>query len=301
MDIMDTKNSKSRKSVKTSVICVYGLQRSGNHAVIDWMASLLIDTIYFGDQDHTIFFDLKKLDEILITSDKNNFIFSFEDSIKHSPEPSSPLLSTVANFPAEEYPNTSIRDIHILRDPYNLWASRLAGHARTAHGGVGLTSDPSWEAFRRNWICFTDQFAKDPTSFILFNRWRKDREYRKKICASLGGKYSETTMNTVSRQGGGSSFQGNTRSSYYQVFSQPRKFFRPRLLKKIFSHPKTHAKKWFTPQINANQLAIEDRWRLLLDNPNGRLILEDEEIRARSLDIFKMGISKTGELLSREG
>lgn len=282
------------------IFCVYGLQRSGNHAIIDWVRSLFPESIYFGDQPHNLFLNLEHMNGILSSCDSSHLIFSFEDSTKHSPDPSQPLLSTVTNFPLEKFPEIDVTQIYVLRDPYNLWASRLAGRERPAHGGIGLTSDPSWETFRQNWMCFADLYTTDPKSFILFNNWHNSYQYRKNICSIYHGEYSETTMNEVAPQGGGSSFQGNQRSSYSEVLKNPKKFFKPTILKRILKHPVTHAKKWLSPKINANQLAVEDRWAFLLTHPDGHWVLEDGEIRKRSLDIFQMAISKDGKLLSEK-
>jgi len=282
------------------VFCVCGLQRSGNHAIIDWVRSLFPESIYFGDQPHNLFHNLEHLTGILDSCGSSHLIFSFEDSIKHSPDPSQPLLSTVTNFPLAKFPKIDVMQIYVLRDPYNLWASRLAGRERPVRGGVGLTSDPSWETFRQNWIYFANLYTTDPKSFILFNNWHNSYQYRKNICSIYRGEYSETTMNQVASQGGGSSFQGNQRSSYSEILKNPKKFLKPTILKRILKHPVPHAKKWLSPKINANQLAVEDRWAFLLNHPDGHWVLEDDEIRKRSLDIFQMAISKDGKLLSQE-
>lgn len=282
---------------KRKIIISFGLQRSGNHAVLDWVGSLFPGAEFHNDQDHDLFANLDALRATIQESSADCIVFSFEDSVVHAVDPTVPLMQDVSPFPEEAFPDFEVHRIYILRDPYNTWASRIAANDRAKAGGSALTSDPSWEFFRTNWLTFAQEYQTAPETVILFNRWRSDAAYRQKICAHLGGEYSEATLNQIAKQGFGSSFDGMPRPSYSGMLAQLPKYTSAAFLKRLASKPGHYIRRFFTPPATADRLNVEERWRFLLGRPEGKNLFEDENIRTEAQHIFKLAFDPSGEPL----
>jgi hypothetical protein len=128
-------------------------------------------------------------------------------------------------------------DILILRDPFNLFASRLEMiRKRGAHGGV-VDSDKIVE----NWIDLARlalewQEDRSPSKLvILYNKWAKDEGYRREISEALGGKFSDDSVRQVPIYGGGSSFaeSGLVKLRLAGILRQFWKVFRPSSYKNL--------------------------------------------------------------------
>ena len=187
------------------LIQVIGQQRSGNHAVINWLASLFPTVTHGNDLPHD-FFVRPAAAAAGATADCN--VFSFEDAFGRLRGDGN-LLDSVAPVDPAAFPDLDCRVLHILRDPYNCWASRVKARE------VGtLTSARALEPFVRDWTALARLYLTRPDAFVLYNRWFRDQAYRKGIAARLGGGYSERTLGEVRGEGGGSSFDGFVRPSY---------------------------------------------------------------------------------------
>jgi hypothetical protein len=263
------------------VLTVIGLQRTGNHAVIDWIGALFPRHAFHNNNPHDLFADPDRLAALLAAHDEDCVIFSFEDSPGRMADVTRPVLESVTPFPAARFPGIDSRTLLILRDPYNLWASRTA-----ARRGNGLTSDPSWDLFRRNWLDFAARQQADPAGTILFNRWNRDADYRRQICAGLGGRYSETTLDQVPEAGGGSSFDGLPRPTLGRMLGNWRHYLSAAFLGRLVSRPGHYLRRLMQPPATGRRLKVDDRWRSLTEDPAAAALFADAALRAETARIF---------------
>ncbi|WP_138470122.1 hypothetical protein [Poseidonocella sp. HB161398] len=283
---------------KRKIIVCSGLQRSGNHAILDWVVSLFPGAEFRNNQPHALFADRAALGRLLAESPADCLIFSFEDSVRHAADPSRLLLDSVAPFPAGQFPGCQLFDFAVLRDPYNNWASRVAANDRVKSGGRPLTSDPSWELFRANWLAIAARQAADPQSVLPFHRWKSDAAWRRALCARLGGRYSEATLEQVPAQGSGSSFDGVPRPSYARMMSRPGKYASAKFLSRLAARPGHYLRRLLSPPATGSRMKVDERWQVLLGRPEGRALFADDALRAEALRICGMAVDAQGRKIT---
>jgi hypothetical protein len=111
----------------------------------------------------------------------------------------------------------SFKNILILRNAENLFASRIKKSFQVEHipyptkyNNVMKRSISIWEEHAAEFL--SDTVYLDNCTFIYFDRWLTDSEYRCKIANSLGITNSNIP-DTRSKEGGYSSFDGNLKLS----------------------------------------------------------------------------------------
>lgn len=268
-----------------TLIVAAGLQRSGNHAVLGWVESLFPGAVFHNDEFHDLFADPAALADRLAGGAACTIV-SFEDSANRTARPGTLLPDSLAPLPADVAAAHDVHRLVILRDPYNTWASRVAANARAAEFGRKLTSDPSWEVFRANWLALAALAETPGWRPVLFNRWRADAAYRRAICAALGGTYSEATLDAVSHRGGGSSFEGVPRPSYAGMLRQLPKYASGPFLRRLAARPGHYVRRFVTPPRTGRQMAVESRWRTLAGRPEAAALFSDAELRAATARLF---------------
>lgn len=282
---------------KRKIIVCKGLQRSGNHAILDWVASLWPAHAFYNNQAHMLFADKDALRALIDRHDEPCLIFSFEDSIKHADDPSLPLLDSVVSFPADAFPEFEVFDLMILRDPYNNWASRVAANDRVKTGGKGLTSDPSWDLFRTNWLQIAGRHREQPQAVMLFNFWKNNESYRREICAMLGGTYSEATLETVPSNASGSSFDGVPRPTRAEILKKLPAYFSAEFLARLTSRPGYYVRRFVNPPQTGKRMKVDERWKFLLGRSEGQVLFSDDRIRTEALRIFGKAFDVNGQPL----
>ncbi len=217
---------------------IIGLQRSGNHAIINWLFNqvkgnkLFLNycrpgedpfiTCYNGEfiteNTHIIaesgwetFFnsDQHPSDELIYKERK--IIPKVElDYLFHSYEDcdSQQVFSKKFNFYHDTWigkPET-VKQIIILRNPLNLLASRIEadGHLAGIHDlGMILAC---WKEHATH---YNDSKTMDSNQLvILYDLWFASKSYRKNILRLLNIKENCLSLGKVSKNGGGSSFDG---------------------------------------------------------------------------------------------
>lgn len=268
------------------IICV-GLQRSGNHAILGWVESLIAGATFWNDARHDVFADETALRVRLAAAAAPCVIVSFEDSANRTATPDVSLLESVAPLPAAIEAEYDVRRLAILRDPYNTWASRVAANARAVEFGGPLTSDPSWELFRANWLALA-ALERDPAwRLVLFNRWKGDDGYRRALCAEIGGIYSDAALDAVSRRGGGSSFDGTPRPSYREMLRRlPSYLSSDGFLRRLRARPGHYVKRFLAPPKKGRELEVEARWKTLLGRPEAAGLFADPDLRVVTAGLF---------------
>lgn len=270
---------------RRKLIVAVGLQRSGNHAILGWVESLFPGAVFHNDQRHGLFADEGARADLL-SEHAPCTIVSFEDSANRTDRRGTRLTESLAPLPDDVAASFEVHRLVILRDPYNTWASRVAANARAAEFGRPLTSDPSWDLYRANWLALAELAGRPGWRPVLFNRWRADEGYRRALCADLGGTYSEATLDAVSHRGGGSSFEGVPRPSYTQMLRQLPKYASGPFLRRLIARPGHYVRRAVAPPKTGREMAVDRRWQTLENRPEGEGLFADAELRATTARLF---------------
>lgn len=201
---------------------VIGLSRSGNHAILQWLIAQLPGAYTFlncAEGQHNPYATVRPMDDGCCHrtnirgydfqaeaagrfTPKDTLIFSHEDSFLRR------ACSDVFERHHDEWVGRSAQrfDILILRDPYNLFASRL-------RNPTGLVRPRSamriWKQHARQAINGGRMLRHNPV-IIAYNRWFRDENYRRHIAEQLGLDFTDAGRLEVAACNGGSSFDGMT-------------------------------------------------------------------------------------------
>lgn len=196
------------------------MSRSGNHAVINWILAQATGRTCFincAEPKFNPFETARPLDdggsivpnypEFDLAAELRGD-FSRKDLLVYSHEDC--FLGTMVrgafeqNHDAMVGPSRQRTDVLILRDPYNLFASRR-------HGGFGDVSDSIamriWKQHARE-FAGDRRYLKQRRVLIAYNRWAAERDYRQRIAAELGIEFGDDSIAEVPAAGNGSSFDG---------------------------------------------------------------------------------------------
>ena len=196
-------------------IQVLGMSRSGNHAVCNWIFSqagepkLLLNCaegktnpfttcrpFSTGQPGWRAAPDPDAAPES--RADRALLMHSYEDSwFAHAFSG-----DLEANHAAWLGPSRRRVRLLILRDPYNLFASRLKmGAALSTH-----VSRKMWKQHAREALGETRK-VKDKV-VVLYNRWATEKDYRRALAVQLGLTFTDAGADHVPQTMGGSSFDG---------------------------------------------------------------------------------------------
>lgn len=209
-----------------------GMSRSGNHAIVNWFLAQLQGHYCFlncAEPKTNPFVTARPLDAHGCTYQVNYAGFDLQaeqqgsftrkDYLLHSYED---CFLGMVNSPAFEenhdcYVGSSGEriDILILRDPFNLFASRIKSgfyrhRQRKDSNGRRRVTRPTglriWKQHARQVL--GRDYLRQPFVPVLFNRWATDPTYRRELAENLGFTFSDDGFRRVARVGGGSSFDG---------------------------------------------------------------------------------------------
>ena len=269
---------------------VTGLQRSGNHAVINWLASLAPGARHDNDLPHDFFTRPENLAEAAATRAEASF-FSFEDA--RGKLRGRRLLESVVPVDPAAFPDFEVRRLYILRDPYNCWASRVKAQETTK-----LTSAAELAPFLADWTELARACVAGPEAFVLYNSWFRSRPYRQRVCARLGGSYSERTLGEVLGEGGGSSFDGFVRPSYRTMLGKAGYYLTPEFRRRFLQSPRSYLARLFASPIDGRALKVESRWESLVGRDDARALFEDAEVGRLSREIFGFSVGADGAIVT---
>ncbi|HET9068576.1 MAG TPA: hypothetical protein VFN28_08010 [Amaricoccus sp.] len=271
---------------------ILGLQRSGNHAIIDWLESLYPTALHLNEQPHAFFEDAESVAAVRAALAKTDcVIVSFEDAVGVSKLQGKPFLDNVRRLDPEDFPGHACHVLHILRDPYNCWASRVKARERGR-----LSSSRRLEDFRRDWVDIARLAERTPDAVVLYNAWHGSRRYREALCARLGGSYSERTLREVRSEGGGSSFDGYGRPTWRTIAGNLGYYCSKRFRKRFLSAPGSYLARLFARPVDGRSLKVDSRWQHVLDHEASRPLFSDAEIRSLSDRIFGFHVEAGGEM-----
>ncbi|MEX2574938.1 MAG: hypothetical protein WD317_11600 [Balneolaceae bacterium] len=206
-----------------------GMSRSGNHAVINWIINQLPGRYCFlncAEPKHNPFatarplseggktyktnirsFDLKDEQQGKF-SEKDYLLYSYEDSFLGS-----------LNHPSFKKNRDRwvgraavLKTLLILRDPFNLFASRIKSNLLLGHYTYG-TKPISLLALKRIYKQHAREFLGEKKNLknrvpVNFNSWATNKTYRRSIMEQLDVPFSDKGFQKVSKVAGGSSFDG---------------------------------------------------------------------------------------------
>jgi hypothetical protein len=200
------------------------MQRSGNHIIIQWLLHglsgnwIFLNDVVISQNPFTSFHrfeakgytrddfsDLSNLDNR--SAFTGSLVYSYED---YAPATVGRWMHCIGQY----LPNCGTRTtILILRDPYNLFASRLHGEENNRPYRIPFDRRHAW-LVRERWIeCALEYIGQ--TSYLQnlvvvdYNRFVSSQNYRRWLAAALRITSTERVLEYVPKYGGGSSFDGH--------------------------------------------------------------------------------------------
>ena len=231
-------SSYSQSIVNKKEVRVLGLRRSGNHAIINWIAKQIqgqaifinhvrpLENPYRNEYENQFLYprpnsslrdwkyrdiDWWKQEKVGKFSVKDGLIYSYEDQeLEKVAHPSFERKHDLYLGKSEER-----FDVIIMRDPFNLFASRLQSKPREDRPNFSMlevysrryTLPELWISYAKECLGETN-FLKNKTLFLNYNRWFLDFNYRRDIANQLNLNFSDNGFNDISISGRGSSFDG---------------------------------------------------------------------------------------------
>jgi hypothetical protein len=234
-----TYDSNSKPIVNQREIRVIGLRRSGNHTVINWIGkqttgnSIFINHVkplenpYRNQYENQLnlqraiergadwkYRDLAWWEQERKGnfSDKFCLMYSYEDQdIEKVAHPAFERMREIYLGKSQHQ-----FDVIVMRDPYNLFASRLQTKPRDEGPNFDMLNVYSkryslpdlWVAYAKEALGETS-FLCENKIFINYNRWFLEETYRRQVATELGLEFSDEGLNDISKAGRGSSFDGD--------------------------------------------------------------------------------------------
>ncbi len=219
-------DAASRGMVAGRLLVVSGMRRSGNHAIINWVLhnapkpSLFLNCVRTGHHLNP----LVSCGQVEAFGPDGSVVIEPEDPDKgekvrhlHLAHPHKAL--TVVSYEDHPLRGEHLDTLHdqasrwlgsheicqhmlIMRDPFNLFASRLH-----KYGAVPTRIVDGWMAHARAWVEDTGEADGDLIK-VNYNRWCVDDAYRRALAETLGLDDWQRGGDQVSGIGGGSSFDG---------------------------------------------------------------------------------------------
>lgn len=206
---------------RIKIIPFYGLRRSGNHAILEWMIHSMGTgkprevlkhrrimkrgtAVYFNESNtyesqNQLLFDVLLINKFEI----ENIITAYED----------------VNLKYELVPFTESK-IVIIRDIENLVASRLKGISNGKLNLVGLAIN---QEFVNKWIEYAKAFDDPNYVCIKFEDWLTSKDVRDQFMQKLGFENLDKT-DTITEFGNGSSFTGQNKDSTENLLNRSKQF-----------------------------------------------------------------------------
>lgn len=201
--------------VNETEIRVVGLRRVGNHAIINWLQRQ-------GEAQGKTW----HLNNLPVNRNPYRFLYEHypKEKLRREAarqfEPKRLLTYSYEDYSVQQVASSFFErrhdlylgksqqrfDVVILRDPFNWLASRFQkGFFDVKPSHFGLMD--LWLNHAREYLNETQNLPQTKVA-INYNRWTRDREYRREIAEQLGLEFTDAGFNAVRQEGGGSSFDG---------------------------------------------------------------------------------------------
>ncbi len=284
-----------------------GLQRSGNHAIINWIGAqfpkprvYLLNNVKIPSNpflsaskesgQSNILFNGFRVDRVRESEGqfvpKDCLLCSFEDYEVF--EVFDPVH--IGKLDGDVGKSECKRNILILRDPFNLFASRWQREKDGQNNRIPLKSAfgrvvELWKAHAREYLGETNYMDRieGEKVVISYNSWFASGEYRKDLAASLGLHFTDAGYGQISKVGGGSSFYADV--TLGQLLCKSWKVFNPKAVQQLIR------KKRFFKLIRSvvgrkEPRGVLSRWEHLKKDDLLDRMLADSELMALSERIF---------------
>ena len=237
--LLNGQDSSSSVLVNKKEIRVVGLRRSGNHALMNWIRKQCSSNIIYINNVHIYANPYREVYEDQLDKAKDSSLigwrtddidfwrresrgqFSKKDYLLYSYEdqPIDRLADKRFERKHDLYLGKSEMryDLILMRDPFNLFASRLRASQRkndNSHYLDFMKVKSSKVSLARLWIDYAKEYLNETNYLsnmkipVNYNMWVLDKTYRQNIAESLGLDFSDTGFDEVMTNGGGSSFDG---------------------------------------------------------------------------------------------
>lgn len=289
------------KTIQKNEFRFVGLSRSGNHGIINWLISQIEERYCFLNcaepkynpyltarplkeegkvyQTNISNFNLEK-EQKKNFSEKDYLLYNHEDCFL------GPLNNKIQQEDRQKWVGLSKnkRDILILRDPFNLFASRIkAGLIRghyTHHGARPISTLTLKRIYKQHAREFLGEknYLKNKLP-VKFNSWTSDKEYRRKITEELDLTFTDKGFKEVSVVAGGSSFDGvklSGRANQMSLNSRWRKFAHDEEYWSLFDEEMVELAQKIFGDIEPVQYYLKNKGGILETKPSSE---EDSELQ----------------------
>lgn len=172
--------------------CVYSLKRSGQHAIINWFVKNYKGSSSFFNNINSKNWTVKPEEIQSIWNKVDCLICNVEDYDFSIELQANKFIECIQETP-----------IFILRNPFNLIASRIA------HGQISKNQKDLRKTIN-TWKMYARKFLIDNENFICFDFWFNNRDYRNRIADKYCLHTDDLGINEVLDYGKGSSFDART-------------------------------------------------------------------------------------------
>lgn len=204
-------SSLSSETTNNYEFRVIALRRSGHHAIVNWIAGQIDGYQVFLNECHpgkNPFTSCRKSNSLLGEHARKDYmgkpvkkeaiIYNYED--QDIPQ----IISATFERHRTRWLGVSKRkfDVLILRDPFNLFASRLkwrAGPDRTINREEFLLTRNRWKAYAREYLGETNYLPDK--ACVNYNEWFSNTDYRRNLSNQLQLKFNDRGLHQVARHG----------------------------------------------------------------------------------------------------
>lgn len=231
---------------------IVGMRRSGQHAIVTWLARQCPGATFFINDVQPG----QPLADRLVKLDP--FDLCYVDGQPVSAPLSRPIDNVICNYEdlrVEETPKDQTTEsdrcqrILVLRDPYNLFASRYFFWVRMPEQALRWRWDDRdlWMNHAEHYLALEGETGSNWVT-VNFNRWAVDRDYRATLARKLGIVFSDAGYREVGHVGS------------------------------TFDSHRFHG--------HAERMEVDRRWQRAAPVPEYVELVRDEKLRAQSLRIF---------------
>jgi hypothetical protein len=211
----------TKRAINGVEIRFIGMSRSGNHAVINWILKQASGRICFlncTEGKTNPFASCRPMDdgERVITNiegfeleaelrgehaPKDVLVFSHEDNFLRN------ACSDELEREHDGWLGASRRrvDLLLVRDPFNLFASRYRANAGTVSIQI---AKKIWKQHAREALARRPRKLRHEPTVVLYNRWVREPDYRRELAEWLELAFTDAGIHDVQACEGGSSFDG---------------------------------------------------------------------------------------------
>jgi hypothetical protein len=234
-------------------IRVTGLQRSGNHAIINWIRRQAGEnTLFFNDVDPERPFEIERMPKAERAQEPRQsydcVLYSYEDRVLEliNSESFYPQINPFGIEVDQRY------DVVIYRNPFNSFASRLKHNVVSSAMATyisGLNLPELWLTYAYEATGRTSHMTQ-PRVVINYDRWCASKDYRRRVAERLELDFTDEGFNEITAFGDGSSFDKTTFDS------------------------------------QASKMQTDQRWKAYADNPEFIGLFADRQVTDLALELF---------------